>query len=62
MESGVSKRPKTKLAVVGVGYWGKNLVRNFYELGALEMLCDAERSIEALGLTWCGITRAKPTH
>src|SRR5216684_8493567 len=48
MESGVSKRPKTKLAVVGVGYWGKNLVRNFYELGALEMLCDAERSIEAI--------------
>jgi UDP-2-acetamido-3-amino-2,3-dideoxy-glucuronate N-acetyltransferase len=47
MESGLSKRSKTRVAVVGVGYWGKNLVRNFYELGALEMLCDAERSIEA---------------
>jgi UDP-2-acetamido-3-amino-2,3-dideoxy-glucuronate N-acetyltransferase len=31
-----------KVAVVGVGYWGKNLVRNFYELGALSMLCDAD--------------------
>jgi cell division GTPase FtsZ len=24
-----------KVAVVGVGYWGKNLVRNFHELGVL---------------------------
>jgi predicted dehydrogenase len=30
-----------KLAVIGCGYWGKNLVRNFYELGALAMVCDA---------------------
>lgn len=30
-----------KVAVIGCGYWGKNLVRNFYELGALAMVCDA---------------------
>ncbi len=35
----------TRVAVVGVGYWGKNLVRNFYELGALAALCDADRSV-----------------
>jgi UDP-2-acetamido-3-amino-2,3-dideoxy-glucuronate N-acetyltransferase len=29
-----------KVAVVGNGYWGKNLVRNFAELGALECVCD----------------------
>lgn len=29
-----------KLAVVGCGYWGKNLVRNFYELGYLSAICD----------------------
>jgi len=29
------------IAVVGTGYWGKNLVRNFSELGALHTLCDA---------------------
>jgi predicted dehydrogenase len=28
------------LAVIGCGYWGKNLVRNFYQLGALRMVCD----------------------
>ncbi len=46
MQIGVNK-PKVRVAVVGVGYWGKNLVRNFYELGALGVLCDADRSIEA---------------
>src|SRR5262249_50259006 len=29
-----------KIAVAGCGYWGKNLVRNFHELGALAMVCD----------------------
>ena len=37
---------KTKVAVAGVGYWGKNLVRNFYELGVLGALCDAEESVK----------------
>jgi len=35
------------IAVVGTGYWGKNLVRNFHGLGSLKMLCD--RSEAALG-------------
>ncbi len=29
------------IAVIGCGYWGKNLVRNFSELGVLVMVCDA---------------------
>ena len=29
-----------KVAVVGCGYWGKNLVRVMYELGALEIVHD----------------------
>ena len=29
------------VAVVGCGYWGKNLVRNFNQLGALALACDA---------------------
>ncbi len=29
------------VAVVGCGYWGKNLVRNFAELGVLRVICDA---------------------
>jgi predicted dehydrogenase len=28
------------VAVIGCGYWGANLVRNFYQLGALAMVCD----------------------
>lgn len=30
----------TKIAVVGCGYWGQNLVRKFFELGALSAICD----------------------
>ena len=32
---------KKNIAVVGCGYWGKNLVRNFSELGALYSVTDA---------------------
>src|SRR5689334_4850416 len=28
------------VALIGCGYWGKNLVRNFHQLGALRMVCD----------------------
>jgi predicted dehydrogenase len=28
------------VAVLGCGYWGKNLVRNFHQLGALQLICD----------------------
>ncbi|MHB1295969.1 MAG: Gfo/Idh/MocA family protein [Anaerolineae bacterium] len=31
----------TRVAVVGCGYWGKNLVRNMQQLGALAMVCDS---------------------
>lgn len=29
-----------EVAVIGCGYWGKNLVRNFNQLGALGMICE----------------------
>lgn len=29
-----------QVAVIGCGYWGKNLVRNFDQLGALSAVCD----------------------
>jgi UDP-2-acetamido-3-amino-2,3-dideoxy-glucuronate N-acetyltransferase len=31
---------KKNIAVVGCGHWGKNLVRNFYELEVLTSICD----------------------
>ncbi len=36
-----SARPP-RVAVVGCGYWGKNLVRNLCALGALRVACDAD--------------------
>jgi UDP-2-acetamido-3-amino-2,3-dideoxy-glucuronate N-acetyltransferase len=36
-----------KVAVAGTGYWGKNLVRNFHQLGALSALCDISPLAEA---------------
>lgn len=32
------------VAVVGCGYWGKNLVRNFSQLGALRLICDSDEA------------------
>lgn len=33
-----------KVAVIGCGYWGKNLVRNFAEIGVLAAISDASES------------------
>ena len=33
------------IAVIGSGYWGKNLVRNFYELGSLKTVCDLDMEL-----------------
>jgi UDP-2-acetamido-3-amino-2,3-dideoxy-glucuronate N-acetyltransferase len=35
----------TRIAVVGSGYWGKNLVRNFHALGTLAGICDKDPRI-----------------
>ncbi|MCP4405016.1 MAG: Gfo/Idh/MocA family oxidoreductase, partial [bacterium] len=37
---------KPKVAVVGTGYWGKNLVRNFYELGHLSTISDSNQLLK----------------
>lgn len=33
---------KGKIAVLGCGLWGRNIVRNFYNLNALGMVCDLD--------------------
>ncbi|HTV90745.1 MAG TPA: Gfo/Idh/MocA family oxidoreductase [Stellaceae bacterium] len=38
---------RPKVAVVGCGYWGKNLVRNFAELQALAAVCDPDPATAA---------------
>lgn len=34
---------KKCVAVVGCGIWGRNIVRNFYNLGALHSVCDLDK-------------------
>jgi UDP-2-acetamido-3-amino-2,3-dideoxy-glucuronate N-acetyltransferase len=33
---------RSSIAVIGSGYWGKNLVRNYHNLGALRVICDQD--------------------
>ena len=49
----VTKMPR--LAVVGAGYWGKNLVRNFHALGALQMVCDVKEETLNRTRQECGV-------
>src|SRR5437868_823461 len=46
------------VAVIGNGYWGKNLVRNFHALGVLKLVCDTrlealEEAHAAFGVQTC---------
>ena len=36
----MTQQVSPRIAVIGCGYWGKNLVRNFAELGVLAAVCD----------------------
>jgi len=35
------------IAVIGCGYWGKNLVRNFQQIGVLKLICDKNETLLA---------------
>jgi UDP-2-acetamido-3-amino-2,3-dideoxy-glucuronate N-acetyltransferase len=48
MASGGSNQSSPRIAVVGMGAWGRNLVRNFHQLGALEAVSDSSDAAEAL--------------
>lgn len=39
-QQGQRRRGDAAVAVIGAGYWGKNLVRNFHDLHALSALCE----------------------
>ncbi|CAI4032672.1 Oxidoreductase [Nitrospira tepida] len=54
-----ARRPR--IAVIGSGYWGKNLVRNMHDLQALEMICDThDETLASLGAQYpsCRLVRA----
>jgi UDP-2-acetamido-3-amino-2,3-dideoxy-glucuronate N-acetyltransferase len=46
----------TKVAVVGCGYWGKNLVRVFSDLDALACVCDRDASRQAAAKVPASVT------
>ena len=51
-----SEKAQVRVAVVGLGYWGKNLVRNFYQLNALAGLCDSNTRVkESYQLDYPGV-------
>lgn len=44
-----------KIAVIGAGAWGKNLVRNFHDLGALAAVMDPTESVRAYNAQEYGV-------
>ncbi len=47
-ENDMDERFEKNIAVVGMGYWGKNLVRNFSELSVLLCVCDKDTARQAV--------------
>jgi hypothetical protein len=45
---GKKDQPISRVAVVGSGYWGQNLVRNFQDLRALVAICDTHEGRRVL--------------
>jgi UDP-2-acetamido-3-amino-2,3-dideoxy-glucuronate N-acetyltransferase len=39
------KNNQPNIAVIGSGYWGKNLVRNYHQIGALKLICDKNETV-----------------
>ena len=40
----IKDQPISRVAVIGSGYWGQNLVRNFHDLHSLAAICDTDES------------------
>jgi hypothetical protein len=43
----MSEEIQMRVAVIGSGYWGKNLVRNYHALDALKLICDKNETMLA---------------
>lgn len=49
-----------KVAVIGCGVWGRNIVRNFYNLNVLDTVCDIdEDNLQKVTLEYTGIKTTK---
>ena len=38
-------KKSAKVAVIGSGYWEKNLVRNYKQIGALKLICERNETL-----------------
>jgi len=48
------------IAVIGCGLWGRNIVRNFYNLGALHSVCDMDdENLKMVKLEYPGVSTTK---
>src|SRR5262245_41036225 len=46
-----------QIACIGGGYWGKNLIRNLYDLGGLSLICEVDvETRERLRATYADVT------
>ena len=49
-----------KIAVIGMGMWGKNIVRNFYNLKVLDIVCDLDdESLKSVREQFPGVRTTK---
>ncbi len=45
-----------RVAIIGSGYWGKNLIRNHHEIGSLKLICDNNETVlEAFKKQYAGL-------
>ncbi len=52
-----------KIALIGLGYWGKNLLRNLSQLGVLHIACDSNiQTLEHLSKEYTNVNFIKDTH
>ena len=54
----MKKQPQ--VAVIGAGYWGVNLIRNFHALDSLALVCDADMArLDKISIEYPAVERAQ---
>ena len=57
---GIKGMKNQKIAVIGMGMWGKNIVRNFYNLNVLDTVCDLDdESLKSVREQFPGVNTTK---
>jgi len=54
---------KPTISVIGCGAWGKNLIRNFYDLGVLKAVCDIDQNtLRAIQIQYPAVAAIQDHH